>query len=164
MANGIEEIITSLYEMIQDAWSVPLGQDKCVIERDKVLDLLDEISEQLPNELKQAKTIVESRNEVLTNAKREAENIIKQAEAKAQQLVTENEVYKAAQDQARTMIADAKEKIKELNRVTNNYVDNTLAKTEQSIQDALSQIKDSHAKFNALTGVQSGSSPIIEEV
>ena len=71
--NGIEEIITTLYEMVQDAWSLPLGNEKCVVERDKVLDLLDEISNQLPGELKQAKTIVESRNEVITNAKREAE-------------------------------------------------------------------------------------------
>ena len=80
MASGIEEILTTLYEMVQDAWSLPLGADKCVLERDKVLDLLDEISNQLPGELKQAKTIVESRNEVITNAKREAENILKQAE------------------------------------------------------------------------------------
>lgn len=46
MANRIEEIITSLYEMVQDAWSLPLGAEKCVLERDKVLDLLDEISNQ----------------------------------------------------------------------------------------------------------------------
>ena len=78
MANGIEETITTLYEMVQDAWSLPLGAEKCVVERDKVLDLLDEISNQLPGELKQAKTIVESRNEVITNAKREAENILQQ--------------------------------------------------------------------------------------
>ena len=44
MASGIEEILTTLYEMVQDAWSLPLGADKCVLERDKVLDLLDEIS------------------------------------------------------------------------------------------------------------------------
>ena len=54
MANGIEETITTLYEMVQDAWSLPLGAEKCVVERDKVLDLLDEISNQLPGELKQA--------------------------------------------------------------------------------------------------------------
>ena len=47
MANGIEETITTLYEMVQDAWSLPLGAEKCVIERDKALDLLDEISNQL---------------------------------------------------------------------------------------------------------------------
>ena len=51
-ANGVEEIITSLYEMIQDAWSLPLGAEKCVIERDKALDLLDEISNQLPGEIR----------------------------------------------------------------------------------------------------------------
>ena len=93
MASGIEEILTTLYEMVQDAWSLPLGADKCVLERDKVLDLLDEISNQLPGELKQAKTIVESRNEVITNAKREAENILKQAEQRARQMISHEEVY-----------------------------------------------------------------------
>ena len=66
MASGIEEILTTLYEMVQDAWSLPLGAEKCVVERDKVLDLLDEISNQLPGELKQAKTIVESRSKFRT--------------------------------------------------------------------------------------------------
>ena len=100
MANGIEETITTLYEMVQDAWSLPLGAEKCVVERDKVLDLLDEISNQLPGELKQAKTIVESRNEVITNAKREAENILKQAEQRAKQMISREEVVKQAEQQA----------------------------------------------------------------
>lgn len=63
--NGIEELITKLYDMVQDARSLPLGADKCIVERDKVLDMLDEISNQLPGELKQAKTIVDSRNELI---------------------------------------------------------------------------------------------------
>ena len=46
--NGIEELITKLYDMVQDARSLPLGADKCIVERDKVLDMLDEISNQLP--------------------------------------------------------------------------------------------------------------------
>ena len=101
MANGIEETITTLYEMVQDAWSLPLGAEKCVVERDKVLDLLDEISNQLPGELKQAKTIVESRNEVITNAKREAENILKQAEQRAKQMISREEVVKQAEQHRR---------------------------------------------------------------
>ena len=56
--HGIEEVISTLYEMVQDARSVPLSSEKCVVERDRVLDLLDEISNQLPGELKQAKTIM----------------------------------------------------------------------------------------------------------
>ena len=76
--NGIEEAISQLYEIIQDARSVPLSSDKCMVERDQILDLLDEISNELPNELKQAKTIVDSRSEVITSAKRDAEAIRKQ--------------------------------------------------------------------------------------
>ena len=107
MASGIEEILTTLYEMVQDAWSLPLGADKCVLERDKVLDLLDEISNQLPGELKQAKTIVESRNEVITNAKREAENILKQAEQRARQMISHEEVYLQAQKEADDLMKNA---------------------------------------------------------
>ena len=126
MASGIEEILTTLYEMVQDAWSLPLGADKCVLERDKVLDLLDEISNQLPGELKQAKTIVESRNEVITNAKREAENILKQAEQRARQMISHEEVYLQAQKEADDLMKNAQAKIKELRQVTNDYVDDSM--------------------------------------
>ena len=165
MANGIDEIITSLYNLIQDAWSLPLGAEKCVVERDKVLDLLDEISNQLPSELKQAKTIVESRNEVITNAKREAENILKQAEERARLLVSENEVYKQAQLESRELMKSTQQKIMELKQVTNEYVDDAMRRTEESMEKALAEFQDAHAKFNALTGAQAKPvSPIIEDI
>ena len=146
MGNNIEEIITTLYEMVQDAWSLPLGAEKCVLERDKVLDLLDEISNQLPGELKQAKTIVESRNEVITNAKREAESILKQAEA--------DNLIKATQ-----------QKVKDLKAAASEYVDDALRRTEDSIANALNEIKASRSSFMALTGNQPKQpSPIIEDI
>ena len=43
MGNDVQELIGMLYNMITDAWGLPLGAEKCVIERDKVLDMLDEI-------------------------------------------------------------------------------------------------------------------------
>ena len=165
MANGIEETITTLYEMVQDAWSLPLGAEKCVVERDKVLDLLDEISNQLPGELKQAKTIVESRNEVITNAKREAENILKQAEQRAKQMISREEVVKQAEQQSAEMMKSAKQKIKELRQVTNDYVDDSMKRTEDAIAQALSEIRESRGKFRALVNPQQAKpSPIIEDV
>lgn len=165
MANSIEEVITTLYEMVQDAWSLPLGAEKCVLERDKVLDLLDEISNMLPGELKQAKTIVESRNEVITNAKFEAENILKQAQARAQQLVSREEVVRQAQQEADELIKTAQLKIKELRKVTNDYVDESMKQTEDAIAQALKEIKESRNKFRALANPQSARpSPIIEDV
>ena len=151
---GIEEVITTLYEMIQEARSLPLSGDKCIIERDKALDLLDEISNQMPGELKQARTIVESRGEVINNAKREAENILKQAQAQARQLVSDSEICRQAQIEANGMIETAQNKIRELKGVTNDYVDDALARTEESIAEALSEIRESRAKFSALVGAQ----------
>ena len=164
-ANGVEEIITSLYEMIQDAWSLPLGAEKCVIERDKALDLLDEISNQLPGEIKQAKTIVESRTEVITNAKREAENILKQAEQRAKQMISREEIVRQAEQQSAEMIKAAQAKIKELRQVTNDYVDDSMKRTEEAIAQALSEIRESRSKFRALVNPQQAKpSPIIEDV
>ena len=165
MASGIEEILTTLYEMVQDAWSLPLGADKCVLERDKVLDLLDEISNQLPGELKQAKTIVESRNEVITNAKREAENILKQAEQRARQMISHEEVYLQAQKEADDLMKNAQAKIKELRQVTNDYVDDSMKRTEDAIAQSLSEIRESRSKFRTLVTPQAAKpSPIIEDV
>ena len=165
MAHGIEEIITSLYSIVRGAWSLPLGTDKCVVERDKVLDLLDEISNRLPSELKQAKTIVESRNEVITNAKREAENILKQAEDRARFLCSEHEIYKQAQLEARDMMKTAQTKVKELRDVTNEFVDDAMRRTEESIEKALNDVRESRSRFNALTGAQSRpNSAIIEDI
>ena len=152
--HGIEEIITTLYEMVQDARGVPLSSDKCVIERDRVLDLLDEISNQLPGELKQARTIVESRGEVINNAKREGENILKQAQAQAKQMVSDSEIYRQAREEANAMVQAAQDRIRELKGVTNDYVDDALKQTEQAISEALNEVKESRAKFNALVGAQ----------
>lgn len=163
--NGIEEIISSLYEMIQDAKGIPFSSEKCAIERDKALDYLDELSNQIPGELKQAKTIVESRGEVINSAKREAESILKQAQQQARQMVSQEAIYQEAQNQANDMIKGAQDKIRDLKQVTNDYVDDHLRRTEEEIANALAEVRESRAKFRALVNPQAkASSPIVEEV
>ena len=166
--HGIEELIGTLYEMVQDAKSVPFSSDRCALERERVLDLLDEISNRLPGELKQAKTIVESRSELITSAKREAEGILKQAQAQARQLVSQEAVYAEAKSQANEMVRAAQDKIKELKQVTNDYVDDSQRRTEEAVAESLAEIRESRSKFRALVNPQqrqaSNSSPIIEDV
>lgn len=176
MANGIEEVIGTLYEMVQDAWSLPLGADKCVLERDKVLDLLDEINNQLPGEFKQAKTIVDARNDVIANAKREAEAILAQAEQKAQQMVQEDRIYQQAQVDAEQLMAETKaqadavvestqNKLAELRNVTNNYVLDALRRTEEAVADALREVEIAREKFEALSNPEAkNQTPMLEDV
>ena len=152
MASGIEEILTTLYEMVQDAWSLPLGADKCVLERDKVLDLLDEISNQLPGELKQAKTIVESRNEVITNAKREAEGIRNQAEERARALVNDQEIVRIAKARSNEMLASTQAKADALRQASSQFCVDALRRTEEAISAALGNVQQAHAAFQGVAG------------
>ena len=85
----LDELINSMYDMVQDAKGIPLAGEKCILERDRLLDLLDELRATLPNDLKTAQDIVEKRSEMLASGKREAESIRRQAEEDARQMVSE---------------------------------------------------------------------------
>ena len=149
-----EDIIGALYDLIQDARSMPLAADKCIVERDAVLDMLDEISAQLPGELKQSRTIVESRNELINQARHESESIIRQAQEKAKQLVTQEAVYAETKRQCEEMVRQTQARVKELRRVSNEYMDEALRRTEEAIAQSLNEVRDTRVKFHALTEAQ----------
>ena len=151
---NIEEIISALYDMVQDARSLPLGADKCMLVRDKVLDMLDEIIAQLPVELKQSRTIVESRNELIGQARREAENLIRQAQEKAAQLVAEEAVYQEAKRQCQEMVLQTQARMAELRKASNDYMDDALRRTEEAIAISLEDVRDTRTKFRALVEAQ----------
>ena len=150
----IEDIITALYDMIQDARGLPLGADKCIVERDKVLDMLDEISAQLPGELKQSRTIVESRADLIGQAKREAEAIVRKAQEDANRMVAQQTIYEEAKRKCAEMVAQTKDQIANLRKVSNDYMDDALKRTEEAIAQSLGEVRDTRAKFNALAAAQ----------
>ena len=149
-----EDIIGALYDMVQDARSMPLAADKCILERDKVLDMLDEIIAQLPEELKQSRIIVESRNELIGQARREAEGIVRQAQQKAKELVAEEAIYQEARRQCQEMYNKTQARIAELRKASNDYMDDALRRTEEAISLSLGQVQDTRAKFRALAASQ----------
>ena len=150
----IEDIISALYDMVQDARALPLGADKCILERDKVLDMLDEIIAQLPAELKQARTIVESRNELIGQARREAESMIRQAQEEAAKLVAEEAIYQEAKRQCQEMVLQTQNRMAELRKVSNDYMDDALRRTEEAIALSLEDVRDTRTKFKALVEAQ----------
>ena len=149
-----EDIIGALYDMVQDARSMPLAADKCIVERDKVLDMLDEIIAQLPVELKQSRTIVESRNELITQARREAEGILRQAQEQAKQMVTQEAIYMEAKRRSEELVVQTQNRINQLRKVGNEYMDESLRQTEEAIAKALGEVKDTRMKFRTLTEAQ----------
>ena len=149
-----EDIIGALYDLVQDARSLPLAADKCILERDRVLDMLDEIIAQLPSELKQSRTIVESRNELITQARREAEGIIRQAQEQAKQMVTKEAIYVEAKKRAEELVGQTQNRIDALKKASHEYMAEQLLQTEKVIAESLAKVQDTRGKFLALTGAQ----------
>lgn len=149
-----EDIIGALYDMVQDARSMPLSADKCVLERDRVLDMLDEIIAMLPGELKQSRTIVESRNELIAQARREAETIVRQAQEQAQQMVTKEAIYNEAKRRSEELVQQTQEKVTQIQRAGFTYLDESLRQTEETIAHALNEVRDTRMKFRGITEAQ----------
>ena len=149
-----EDILGALYDMVQDARSMPLAADKCILERDKVLDMLDEIIAQLPGELKQSRTIVESRNELISQARREAEGIVREAQEKAKQMVTREAIYAEAKKRSEDLVGQTQNRINQLRKAGNDYMDESLRQTEEAISKALAEVRDTRMKFRTVTEAQ----------
>lgn len=144
---NIIELLDVLYGMVTEAWGVPLGNDKCIIEREKAVEIINDIKAALPTELAEAKRLVAARDEFIGNAKREAEAMRKTAEDKARAMVEEQAVVREARAFSSEMIASAEAKSRNLRRSAGEYVDQIMRQAEETLQVALSTMKATHQTF-----------------
>lgn len=137
----MEDLVNELQEIVNDAKGMPFASDKVVLSRDTILDILDEIEDAVPTEVRQAKNIVNDRNQILSQAKKEAEEIIKQAEERRKAMIDQHEVTKQAHAQAVEILTDAKAKAAGVKKAANQYVDDMMKKVEDSLASQYNEIK-----------------------
>ena len=145
---NVQKLLDMLYEMIDEAKNAPLSNDKCVLNRDEALDLLDEIRAQMPVELKRA------RDEYVEAAKRDVERMMQKAEFEAKSKVSESEVLTAARAKGHDIVTRAEERSREMYRVANDYSEDVLRRTEEAVQMALDEVKQTRVRFRAASNEQ----------
>ena len=144
MASGVEELLDMLFEMVDEAKNMPLSSDKCVLERDRALDLIDDIRAQFPVELGEAKKLVASRNDYI---------------AEAQRMLAEESVLNQAKQRSAELMRQAEERSRELKRSANEYCEDALRRTEEAVAEAYDEIKKSRARFRAAASATAAGSP-----
>lgn len=149
MASGVTELLDMLFDMIDEAKGVPFSGDKCMVERDKALDLIDEIKSGFPVELAEAKKLLQAKGEYLASAKREGELVIQQAEEKAKQMLAEDQMMAQARVKSAELIRQAEERSRELKLAANAYCEDALRRTEEAVAEAHEEIKKSRSRFRA---------------
>jgi len=152
MASGVDELFEMLYSMIEEAKNMPLSSDKCVLERDRALDLLDDIKAQFPVELAEAQKLLAARADYIASAKREADLIRQQAEEKAKQLIAEDQILNIAKQRSTEMMRQAEERSRDLKKAANEYCEDVLRRTEEAMAEAYEEVKNSRVRFRAAAG------------
>ncbi len=137
----VDELINDLQDMIAEAKSVPLTGGKVLVESEKIYDILDEIQETLPAEVRQAKNIVADRSQIISEAKKEAEDIIRAAEERKKAMIDQSEIMRAAKAEATELMNDVKAKSAEMRKAANDYVENIMKKTDEAITAQLTELR-----------------------
>ena len=146
---NIEEILDALEDMLEEAWSIPLSGNKCVIDAEKVKQYLEDIRLNMPTEIKQAKLIVNDRSDIISQAEKQAEATVRKAEERAKALVAQEEVVRQAQEKAKEIITQAQNVAKELRKAANEFSDNALKQSEEALSIALKNVHETRQELNA---------------
>ncbi|MEE0873100.1 MAG: ATPase [Ruminococcus sp.] len=143
----VDDLILQLQDLINDAKQVPFSGGKVMVNSEDVYDIIDQIQDSMPAEVRQAKNIVADRKQILAEANREAENIIRSAEERKKVMLNQNEIVREAQAKAKELESDAKQKSSEIRKAANVYVDSIMKRTEESLSAQLGEVKKTRANI-----------------
>lgn len=149
----IEALLRDAIESIEGAPGIPMSASVRV-NRDELLDILDEVVENLPEELRSARWLLKERDEYMARTRREAEDLIDQARTRVAQMVQKTEVVKAAEQRARRINEEAEANARRMRREAEDFCDQRLA----SFENVLAKVQRSVA-----VGRQRLAAPSLEE-
>jgi cell division septum initiation protein DivIVA len=124
-----ETLLVHLRDVIAGARPVPLSASS-MISKDEVLNLIDDVLQQLPEELRAARWLLKERAEFINSYKHEAEEIVAKARARAESMVQRTEVVAAAEQRAYEIVDTAQSDARRLRHEVEDFCDQKLASFE----------------------------------
>ena len=166
---NVQKLLDMLYGMIDEARGATFSSEKCIINREEALDLLDEVRTKLPAELSKAQDLMKSKEQYVDKANREVKRMLDQAQDEAKRLrdqaqeesrrmlekaqedaktiVSESETIQRAQRRSSEIIHQAEDRSRQLYQVANTYTEDALRRTEEAIQAALDEVRESRVRL-----------------
>lgn len=138
---NIEDLIEEMYDMLEKSWKMPLSAGKVFVDGEELRQILDDIKEEIPAEVRKAKAIVADRGQIIEDAHREADTIIRVAQEKAAAMVEQDEIVRQAQQKANELLAQAQQKFKEMRKASSDYVDDLMRRTDESLSESLAELR-----------------------
>lgn len=146
---NVEELLDELYNMVEKAWSLPLSRGRAVLDGEEVKQILDEIRDSLPQEIRQAKAICADRSQIINDAKREAETVVRVAEERAKAMVNQDEIVRQAQQKANELISQSQAKFREMRKASNDYIEDLMKRTDDALAENLAELRKARQNIKA---------------
>ena len=146
----MEMLIDESQEVVDSAFELPLSGGKMVVNVERLKDIISEMRANIPQEIRQAKNIVADRTKILNDAKKEAENVVQVAEARAKELTDRHEITRNAQQSADDILSKANEEAEKIRGAANAYIENIMKKADDSLSENLAQLQKTRQNLMAL--------------
>jgi hypothetical protein len=152
----LSSLIQQLEDLVRDAKSMPLSSS-ALVNREEVLDLITQVKEAMPEEIRQARWVVKDREELLAKARRDAEHIVAMADQEQLRMASHEGVVQRANDEADRIIGEAADEARRLRLDAEDYVDAKLAQLEGALQRILQDmIASNESLSHTIDQVQAG--------
>ena len=165
-----KELIDELEEIIEDASKIPLS-NKCMVDKEEVFNVVQQIRLAYPEDIKQAEYVKKERDRILQDAQKEAQIITEEARAKCAKMVDDSEIVRLAKQKAAELLNDAqstgkdvvnqskeqarllqeekKRELEDYQEEVRSYIINILQKTESASEQAVSTLAKSIDELNS---------------
>lgn len=150
----IEQLLSSIAALVGDARGSLFGQDRCMVDRDQLLSLVDTLQSQLPKEIEEAQTIIENCSALKTNAKKEAaetrkeaDRVLQEAQERAAKMIEETTIVEMAKAREAEILQQTEQQRAQLISGAIQYADRIMEDAERTVKDVLNTL---HAGVGAL--------------
>ena len=144
----VETLLHRVVDLVGNARPMPLSAS-VMINRDEVLELLEEALGRLPDELRSARWLLKEREEFLAKVRREGDDILDEARSQAARMVERTEVVKAAEQRARQIVEQSEDEARRMRHQVEDFCDQRLSSFEHVLQRTLETVASGREKLQA---------------
>lgn len=142
----IEQIIEEIEEYIDNCKTYPLSSSKIIVNKDEIQELLSELRNKTPEEIKRYQKIISNKEGILADAQSKADAIIAQAQVKTDELISEHQIMQRAYAQANEVVMSATKQAQEILDNATNDANNIRMSALQYTDDILGNLENAIAR------------------
>jgi cell division septum initiation protein DivIVA len=133
-------LLDRLENIVENSSKIPLT-GRVVLDRDEVLDLIDEIRLSIPEEIEKAEWIIKERDALVSEGQKEARDVVRKAQEYIGKSISESDIVKKAKEEAERTLDETRKATKQLRDDAEVYAESQLEKLEQILAETLSVVR-----------------------